>query len=102
MLNAILTVEEGKPGSHKMIGWQTFTDGVIQLLSSQKKGLVFLLWGAFARSKKSLIDTSKHRVLEAAHPSPLARGAFFGSQHFSKTNTILTSQGQEPIDWQII
>ena len=76
-----------------------FTDAVIRTLSEQREGLVFLLWGNFARSKRELIDTSRHTVLEAAHPSPLARGAFFGCRHFSKTNQILQSQGRTPIDW---
>ena len=101
LLNAMLTVEEKKPGSHKKIGWQQFTDAVIRLLSEQKEGLVFLLWGNFAKNKRDLIDASKHLILEAAHPSPLARGAFFGSKHFSKTNEYLKSINQKPIDWQI-
>lgn len=99
LLNAILTVRAGQAASHSGIGWAQFTDAVIRTLSERKRGLVFLLWGNFARSKKELIDTSKHFVLEAAHPSPLARGAFFGCRHFSKTNGILQSQGLEPIDW---
>ncbi|MEE3476778.1 MAG: uracil-DNA glycosylase, partial [Candidatus Cryptobacteroides sp.] len=70
-------------------------------LSANRSGIVFLLWGNFARSKKALIDTSRHYVLEAAHPSPLARGAFFGCRHFSKTNEILVSEGKAPIDWQL-
>ncbi len=99
LLNAILTVRAGQAASHSGIGWQTFTDAVIKALSDRREGIVFLLWGNFARSKKELIDTSRHYVLEAAHPSPLARGAFFGCRHFSKTNQILTDNGQEPIDW---
>ncbi len=101
MLNAVLTVEAGQAGSHGRIGWQTFTDAVIARLSQRRDGLVFLLWGNFARSKKALIDTSRHLVLEAAHPSPLAGGAFFGCRHFSKTNQWLTSMGKEPIDWTL-
>ena len=100
LLNSMLTVEEKKPGSHKKIGWQEFTNAVIRLLSDKKEGLVFLLWGNFAKSKKDLIDGSKHLILEAAHPSPLARGAFFGSKHFSKTNDFLISKNQKIIDWQ--
>jgi len=99
LLNAILTVQAGIAASHSRIGWQTFTDAVISTLSSRRQGLVFLLWGNFARSKRPLIDTTRHTVLEAAHPSPLARGAFFGCRHFSRTNDILISQGQEPIKW---
>jgi len=101
LLNAMLTVEAGKPTSHQKIGWQTFTDAVIRSISAQKEGIVFLLWGRFAQSKKSLIDTSRHFVLEAAHPSPLAGNAFQGCGHFSKTNTILAQQGKTAIDWSL-
>ncbi len=101
LLNAVLTVRAGMPASHSNIGWQEFTDAVISYISSYCEGVVFLLWGNFARSKKALIDSSKHYVLEAAHPSPLARGAFFGCRHFSKTNEILRSEGKSPIDWQL-
>ena len=99
LLNAVLTVRAGQPTSHSRIGWAEFTDAVIRTLSKQRTGLVFLLWGNFARSKKDLIDASRHTVLEAAHPSPLARGAFFGCRHFSRTNAILQSKGLTPIDW---
>ena len=99
LLNAILTVRAGQPTSHSRIGWAEFTDAVIRTLSEQRQGLVFLLWGNFARSKRELIDTSRHTVLEAPHPSPLARGAFFGCRHFSKTNQVLISEGLAPIDW---
>lgn len=99
LLNAILTVRSGEPTSHSNIGWAQFTDAVISTLSERREGLVFLLWGNFARSKRGLIDTSRHYVLEAAHPSPLARGAFFGCRHFSKTNALLESRGLTPIDW---
>ena len=99
LLNAVLTVRAGQAASHSGIGWAAFTDAVIRTLSEQREGLVFLLWGNFARSKKELIDTSRHTVLEAAHPSPLARGAFFGCRHFSKINNILQSEGLSPIDW---
>ena len=99
LLNAVLTVRAGQPTSHSGIGWSEFTDAVIRTLSERRSGLVFLLWGNFAKSKKPLIDLSKHHVLEAAHPSPLARGAFFGCRHFSKTNDILLKQGLQPIDW---
>lgn len=101
LLNAVLTVRAGEPTSHSAIGWQQFTDAVISYISENCEGVVFLLWGNFARSKKALIDTSRHFVLEAAHPSPLARGAFFGCRHFSKTNEILQSEGKTPIDWQL-
>ena len=101
LLNAILTVRGGLAASHSNIGWQTFTDAVIKTISDNTEGVVFLLWGNFARSKKELIDTTRHYVLEAAHPSPLARGAFFGCNHFLQTNSILASQGKTPIDWQL-
>lgn len=99
LLNAVLTVRAGAPASHSTIGWITFTDAVIKTISDKKNGVIFLLWGNFAKSKKELIDTNKHYVLEAAHPSPLARGAFFGCKHFSKTNQILISEGITPIQW---
>ena len=101
LLNAILTVRAGAPASHGAIGWQTFTDAVIRYISTHLEGVVFLLWGNFARSKRELIDTARHHVLEAAHPSPLARGAFFGCRHFSKTNEILLAEHKTPIDWQL-
>lgn len=101
LLNAMLTVEHNKAGSHKDAGWQNFTDAVIRTLSEQRQGLVFMLWGSFARSKKVLIDPARHLVLEAAHPSPLARGAYFGSRHFSKANQYLQQQGKMPIDWSL-
>ena len=101
MLNAVLTVRSGQPTSHSNIGWQSFTDAVIRTISERCEGVVFLLWGNYARSKAALIDASRHYILEAAHPSPLARGAFFGCRHFSKTNDILISQGKTAIDWQI-
>lgn len=101
LLNAVLTVRAGEPASHGAIGWQRFTDSVIKTISEEKEGVVFLLWGNFARSKAPLIDSKKHHILEAAHPSPLARGAFFGCRHFSKTNNLLISEGETPIDWKI-
>ncbi len=101
LLNAMLTVEKNKPGSHQSIGWQLFTDRVIQLLSEKRQGLVFLLWGNFAKKKAGLIDASRHLILEAAHPSPLAQGAFFGCKHFSKANAYLQTQGKSPVDWQL-
>lgn len=101
LLNAILTVRSGEAASHSGIGWQQFTDAVISYLSANKEGIIFLLWGNYARSKKALIDSSKHYVLEAAHPSPLARGAFFGCGHFKKANEILIREGKTPINWQL-
>ncbi len=100
LLNAMLTVEHKSPGSHKNIGWQIFTDTVIKKLSENKDGLVFLLWGNFAKSKAGLINKEKHLILQAAHPSPLARGAYFGSKHFSKTNVFLKEKGIKEINWQ--
>jgi len=101
LLNATLTVRENQPGSHQKKGWEIFTDSVIKKLSDNKTGLVFLLWGNYAKNKIGLIDANKHHVLTAPHPSPLARGGFFKCKHFSKTNEFLKQQGQEPIDWRI-
>jgi uracil-DNA glycosylase len=99
LLNATLTVRANTAGSHQNKGWEQFTDSVIKLLSHEREGLVFLLWGNYARAKALLIDRNKHLVLEAAHPSPLARGAFFGCKHFSKANAYLRSQGKQEINW---
>ncbi len=101
LLNSVLTVRAGQPASHSRIGWQTFTDAVISLISERCEGVVFLLWGNYARSKAPLVDRTRHHILEAAHPSPLAKGAFFGCRHFSRTNEILTSEGKAPIDWRL-
>lgn len=102
LLNATLTVQAGKPGSHQKKGWEIFTDTVIRKISEQKEGVVFLLWGKFAQAKEELIDTSRHHVLKAAHPSPYsADNGFFGCHHFSKTNAILEKEGNGKIDWQI-
>ena len=101
LLNAVLTVRAGAPASHGKIGWEEFTDAVIKYISDNCEGIVFMLWGNFARSKSALIDHSRHHVLEAAHPSPLARGAFFGCRHFSRANAFLSAQGKAPIDWQL-
>jgi len=98
LLNAMLTVRAKEPGSHRKMGWQRFTDVIISLLSKEKKGLVFMLWGNFAITKKGLIDNSKHLILEAAHPSPLARGAYFGSKHFSQCNDYLLLENSSTID----
>lgn len=100
LLNATLTVESGRPGSHQGLGWETFTDSVIKKISDEKEHVVFLLWGNFARAKASLIDSSKHLILEAPHPSPLsAHTGFFGCKHFSKTNDYLTKHTLPIIDW---
>lgn len=101
LLNTSLTVEAGMANSHSRIGWSEFTDAVIKYISDNCNGVVFLLWGRFAQGKKALIDQTKHHVLEAAHPSPLAGGAFFGCRHFSKTNKILIEEGKTPINWQL-
>lgn len=101
LLNASLTVNAGEANSHAQCGWQVFTDAVIKKISDEKTGVVFLLWGNFARAKKNLIDNSKHFVLEAAHPSPLSGGAFFNCRHFSKTNALLKQQGKIEIDWSL-
>ena len=101
LLNAVLTVRSGEAASHSKIGWEQFTDAVIKYISDNCEGVVFMLWGNFARTKSALIDHSRHHVLEAAHPSPLARGAFFGCRHFSKANAALSTSGRTPIDWQL-
>ncbi|MFH0820812.1 MAG: uracil-DNA glycosylase [Candidatus Peregrinibacteria bacterium] len=100
LLNATLTVLQGTAGSHQGKGWEEFTDAVIRKISEEKDGVVFLLWGRFARSKAVMISSAKHLVLEAAHPSPLsANQGFFGCKHFSKANEYLAAHGKEPIDW---
>jgi uracil-DNA glycosylase len=102
LLNASLTVRQNEPGSHAQIGWLQFTDEVIKKISTEKEGIIFLLWGKFAQEKQSLIDETKHFVLKAAHPSPFsASNGFFGCKHFSKTNEILMKQQKNPIDWKI-
>ena len=101
LLNAVLTVRASEPTSHSNIGWHIFTDSVIKAISDIKDGVVFMLWGNYARSKRDLIDKNRHLVLEAAHPSPLARGAFFGCRHFSQCNNYLISKGIAPIDWSL-
>lgn len=100
LLNSVLTVERHNAASHQGKGWETFTDGIIKVLSDKRENCVFLLWGSYAQKKGSVIDTSKHLVLSAPHPSPLAahRG-FFGCKHFSKCNDYLIEKGQAPIDW---
>ncbi|MBO0341033.1 MAG: uracil-DNA glycosylase [Bacteroidota bacterium] len=101
LLNATLTVRAHQAGSHQKKGWEQFTDAVIKTVSSELEGVVFLLWGGFAKKKSSLIDKTKHHILTSGHPSPLSanRGLWFGNQHFSKTNSLLAKMGKEPIDW---
>ncbi|MDO9257657.1 MAG: uracil-DNA glycosylase [Bacteroidales bacterium] len=103
LLNATLTVRANQAGSHQRRGWENFTDEVIRQLSARHSGLVFILWGSYAQAKEALIDTSKHFVLKAVHPSPLSvyRG-FFGCRHFSKTNELLVQAGKEPVDWNLV
>ncbi|MGI6680143.1 MAG: uracil-DNA glycosylase [Bdellovibrionota bacterium] len=102
LLNAVLSVEASKPASHQNIGWETFTDFVISKINEEKEGVVFILWGGFAKKKCAKIDETKHFILEAPHPSPLScyRG-FFGSKPFSKTNEILRKLGKKEIDWSL-
>jgi uracil-DNA glycosylase len=103
LLNSTLTVEQSKPTSHFGKGWEKFTNEVISKISDQKENVVFLLWGNFAKSKSSLIDSQKHLILTAAHPSPLsAYSGFFGCKHFSRTNEFLKKKGLEEIDWRIV
>jgi uracil-DNA glycosylase len=102
LLNAVLTVEAHKAGSHRNLGWEPLTDYIIKLLNKKDEPVVFILWGNFARSKKDLITNPKHLVLESPHPSPFsANSGFFGCNHFIKTNEFLKQNGMEPIDWQI-
>jgi uracil-DNA glycosylase len=102
LLNTSLTVEHGIAASHAKIGWQTFTDRVIEVVSQHQARLVFLLWGAHAQSKEKLIDTSKHLVLKSVHPSPLsAHRGFIGNGHFSRSNKFLEQHGMTPIDWRL-
>ena len=101
LLNATLTVAAHKPASHQKKGWETFTDAIISGISTHKNGVVFLLWGGFAKKKAKKIDVSKHHVLSSGHPSPLSanKGYWFGNKHFSLTNEYLVSQGKTPINW---
>ena len=101
LLNAVLTVEESKAGSHQKKGWEKFTDAIIKKISQERKDVVFLLWGGFAKGKAKLIDKKSHLILESGHPSPLSanRGYWFGNSHFSKTNEYLKAKGMESIKW---
>ena len=102
LLNAVLTVEKDKPASHKNVGWETFTDTIIQKLNEKETPIVFILWGAFARSKKKYITNPKHLVIESPHPSPFSASyGFFGSKPFSRTNNFLIQNHIPPIDWTI-
>ena len=102
MLNAVLTVRAGEPNSHQGKGWEIFTDAIISRVSAKEDSVVFVLWGAYARKKIKLIDTTRHTIVESAHPSPLsARNGFFGSRPFSAINKALRAAGKPEIDWQI-
>ncbi|GAB1594813.1 uracil-DNA glycosylase [Lysobacter claricitrinus] len=102
LLNAVLTVESGRAGAHQGKGWEGFTDHVVDVLNAERKGLVFLLWGSYAQAKGKRIDTSRHRVLKAPHPSPLsAHRGFIGCGHFSSTNEYLARRGNAVIDWSL-
>ena len=102
LLNSVLTVEMAKAASHQGKGWERFTDAVIRLVNAKEEPVVFLLWGAYAQKKAAFVDTSKHLVLKAAHPSPLsAHNGFLGCRHFSKCNAFLDSKGLPPIDWSL-
>lgn len=102
LLNASLTVEANKPMSHSSIGWHIFTDEAIRRVSTHRDHVVFMLWGRFAQNKENLIDSSRHKILKAAHPSPLsAWNGFMGCRHFSAANEWLASMGKEPVDWRL-
>ena len=101
LLNSSLSVAANKPNSHSKFGWQIFTDSVIKILSQKRQNLVFMLWGNYAKAKANLIDENRHLVLKAAHPSPLAGGAFFGCNHFKKCNEYLKLHNKNEIDWRI-
>ncbi len=102
LLNTVLTVEDGKAGSHQGKGWEQFTDTVITKLNAREKPMIFVLWGKFAESKAKLIEASRHHILKSAHPSPLsAHNGFFGNKHFSTINKLLIKEGMEPIQWML-
>ena len=101
LLNCILSVESGKPGSHSKLGWETFTDEVIKIISERKNNIVFMLWGGYAKKKEKLIFENNHLILKTGHPSPLSanRGYWFGNKHFSKCNSFLVKNDIKPIEW---
>lgn len=102
LLNSVLTVEMGQAASHRERGWERFTDAVVRLVNDKSEPVVFMLWGSYAQKKAAFVDTSKHMVLKAPHPSPLsAHSGFFGCRHFSKANAFLESKGLQPIDWAL-
>lgn len=101
MLNAVLTVNEGKSNSHKDKGWERFTDAAIRVLSARSSGMVCFLWGKYAQKKAVLIDQSKHKVLMGPHPSPLSGNAFMDCNHFSEARKALIAMGKEPVDWRL-
>ena len=102
LLNSVLTVAPGSPASHAGKGWEPFTDRVIAELSARRDGIVFLLWGRYAQQKGAVVDTTRHHVLTAAHPSPYsAANGFFGCRHFSRANALLEADGREPVDWRL-
>lgn len=101
LLNDTLTVERNRPGSHSKLGWKIFTTEILKIINQKAKNVVFILWGNHAKQKKELIDTSKHLILEAGHPSPFSAKLFFGCKHFSKTNIYLKNHGIDPIDWNL-
>jgi uracil-DNA glycosylase len=102
LLNSVLTVEMGRPASHRDRGWEQFTDRIIREVNAKPDPVVFMLWGSYAQKKAAFVDTSRHLVLKAAHPSPLsAHSGFFGCAHFSKANSFLTARGLEPVDWAL-
>jgi len=101
LLNAFLTVEHKQARSHQKIGWMKFTDATIRKISEEREGVVFMLWGGFAKKKAKLIDKDKHLILESVHPSPLAGNRFLGNKHFSQANAYLQAQGREPVDWHL-
>jgi uracil-DNA glycosylase len=103
LLNSVLTVRSGEPGSHARRGWEHFTQDVIEILNEEKQNVVFVLWGAYAQKLSKFIDPQRHFIIEAAHPSPLSanRGGFFGTKPFSKINQYLLASGQEVIDWAL-
>ena len=102
LLNSVLTVEEYSPASHSNVGWQDFTDYIIETISQKNNNVVFVLWGSYARSKKTLIDSSRHKIIDSPHPSPLsAYRGFFGSKVFSRINSYLEEVGKKPIDFNL-